>query len=139
MRHYFNQDGEVSISAAREIDAALKAVEAAVHSKYRPVRVRPWVLTTLGRPGEAMCTDLRRLARARLALGDVRDAVSLPSIMQYLLHRWRAELSCAMVLGDTEVYLEAVQGEMPCAGGVPRAEVQVDFRGRGSRRPKFPR
>ena len=83
-------------------------------------------MTSLGRPGEALCTDLRRLARARLALTDVRDAVSLPSVMQYLLQRWRAELSCAMVLGDTDVYLEAVQGVAPRGGrAVARAEVQV--------------
>jgi hypothetical protein len=126
VRHYFDGDGEVSISSATDIDAEIRAVEAVVHAKYRPVRVRPWVVTSLGRPGEGLCIDLRRLARMRLGLPDVRDAVSLPSVMQYLLHRWRAELSCAVVMGDTGVYLDAIQGGPPRAGrALAPAEVQV--------------
>ena len=78
------------------------------------------------RPGEGLCTDLRRLARMRLGLPDVSDAVSLPSVMQFLLHRWRAELSCAVVKGDTDVYLDAIQEGPPRAGrGVAPADVQV--------------
>ena len=96
-----------------------------MHSKYRPVPVRPWVVTTLGRPGEGLCGDLRRLARQRLQRSDVRSAVSVPSVLQYLLHRWRAELSCALVLGDADVFLSAVQGTPPAGGEPARAEVQV--------------
>ena len=43
----------------------------------------------------------------------------------HLLHRWRAELSCALVLGDTEVFLGAVQGTPPAGGEPARAEVQL--------------
>ena len=32
----------------------------------------------------------------------------MPSVLQLLLQRWRAELSCALVLGDAEVYLAAL-------------------------------
>ena len=125
-RHFFNGDEALSISCAKDIDAELKAVEAAVHAKYTPVRVRPWVLTSLGRPGEGLVTDLRRLARARLRLADVSDAVSLPSVMQFLLYRWRAELSCAAVMGDTEIYLDAVQDGVPRAGrDVARVDIHV--------------
>ena len=96
-----------------------------MHGHYRPVRVRPWVLTTLGRPGEGLSADLRRLSRLRLQRRDVRDAVSLPSVQQYLLHRWRAELSCALVLGDADVYLAALQGLPPRGGEPPPAETQI--------------
>ena len=74
-------------------------------------RVRPWVLTTLGRPGEGLCSDLRRLARLRLQRPDASQAVSAASVLQRLLHRWRAELSCAIVMGDTSVYLAAPHSE----------------------------
>ncbi len=63
----------------------------------------------------AFSGDLRRLARMRLQRRDVQQAVSVPSVMQYLLHRWRAEVSCALVLGDTAVFLDAVR-EAPPAG-----------------------
>eukprot|EP00665_Eupelagonemidae_sp_cell47_P015461 gene15461-biopygen7091 len=56
------------------------------------------------------CTDLRRLARLRLRRGDVGRAVSQPSVLQRLLHRWRGELSCALVLGDADVFLASLQG-----------------------------
>eukprot|EP00666_Eupelagonemidae_sp_cell4sb_P017798 gene17798-biopygen41443 len=93
VRHCFNSDGDVAISDAADLDAELRSTEAAVHAHYRPVKVRPWVMTSLGRPGEGFCADLRRLARLRLRRDDVARAVSLPSVLQYLLHRWRAELS----------------------------------------------
>ena len=90
-----------AIANAAHIDAELRAVEAGAHAKYSPVKVRPWVLTSLGRPGEGFCSDIRRLARQRLQRRDVRNAVSVPSVLQYLLHRWRAEISCAIVMGIT--------------------------------------
>ena len=52
-------------------DELLRREEAKVHAYYRPVRVRPWVVTSLGRPGEALSEDLRRLARARLREPDI--------------------------------------------------------------------
>ena len=55
-----------------------------------------------------MATDIRRLARLRLKRPDVGRAVSMPSVLQLLLRRWRAELSCAVVLGDTEVYMASL-------------------------------
>ncbi len=55
-----------------------------------------------------MCADLRQLARRRLQRPEVRCAVSLPSVMQFLLQRWRAELSCAIVMGDTSVFLDSL-------------------------------
>ena len=57
--------------------------------------------------------DLRRLARQRLQRADVREAVSVPSVMQHVLHRWRAEISCALVMGDTNVFLDAVWDGLP--------------------------
>ena len=57
-----------------------------------------------------MCADLRRLARLRLRRQDVSRAVSVQSVRQLLLRRWRAELSCALTMGDTEVYMTALQG-----------------------------
>ena len=107
------------------MDALLRAEEAAVHRHYRPVRVHPWVLTSLGRPGEGMCADIRRLARRRMQLRDVRNAVSLPSVRQYLLHRWRAELSCALVLGDADVFFAALRGTPPRGGEPPPEETQL--------------
>ena len=54
------------------------------------------------------------MARLRLQRLDVSRAVSVPSVLQLLLQRWRAELSCALVLGDTDVYMSALgaQGGM---------------------------
>ena len=125
VRHCFNSDGDLVISRGTDMDELLRAEEARAHVHYRPVRVRPWVMTTLGRPGEGMCAELRRLARWRLQRRDVRDAVSLPSVMQFLLHRWRAELSCALVLGDTDVFLAALQGLPPRGGEPPPVEIQM--------------
>ena len=61
----------------------------------------------------------------RMQLQDVRNAVSLPSVRQYLLHRWRAELSCALVVGDADVYFAALRGTMPRGGEPPPVETQV--------------
>ena len=114
----------------------LRATEATAHDHYRPVQVRPWVLTSFGRPGEEMSTDIRRLARLRLRRLDVSRAVSVPSVLQLLLRRWRAELSCAVVLGDAQVYLAALTGEPRGDRGLAPAEVQVyDMQG-GGREPR---
>jgi hypothetical protein len=109
VRHIFTSDGDVRPEVcAGGVDAMLRRVEAEVHAHYRPVRVRPWVVTSLGRPSEGLSADVRRLARLRLQRLDVSRAVSIPSVLQLLLQRWRAELSCALVLGDAEVYLAAL-------------------------------
>ena len=108
IRHVFKSDGDLALSRADGMDDMLRRVEADVHAHYRPIRVRPWVLTSLGRPGQGMSSDIRRLARLRLQRPDVNRAVSVPSVLQLLLQRWRAELSCALVLGDADVYLAAL-------------------------------
>ena len=90
------------------------------------VQVRPWVMTSFGRPGAELCSDIRRLARLRLRRPDVSRAVSVQSVLQLLLQRWRAELSCALVMGDAEVYMAV--GRAACAslqGGLAPADVQV--------------
>ena len=69
VRHVFSGDGDCACGDASQVDGMLRACEAQVHSHYRPVQVRPWVLTSFGRPGEEMSADLRRLARLRAALG----------------------------------------------------------------------
>ena len=125
VRHCFHGDGDLVLSRASDIDDMLRAEEAGVHAHYRPTRVRPWVLTSLGRPGEAMCADIRRLARRRMQLRDVRDAVSLPSVFQYLLHRWRAELSCSLVLGDADVFFASLRGVPPQGGAPPPVDTHI--------------
>ena len=73
-----------------------------------------------------MAGDLRRLARQRLQRLDVRRAVSPPSVLQYLLYRWRAELSCALLVGDMGVYLDALQGGPgPGVGEPARVETRL--------------
>eukprot|EP00665_Eupelagonemidae_sp_cell47_P005431 gene5432-biopygen3196 len=79
VRHVFHSNGELALADAGQVDAMLEAQEAAVHAYYRPVGVRPWVFTSLDRPGSGFCTDLRRLARLRLRRADVGRAVSQPS------------------------------------------------------------
>ena len=112
IRHIFNGSEELAFTDANHTDEMLRAVEAAAHAHYRPVQVRPWVFTALGRPGEEMCADLRRLARLRLQRPDVSAAVSVASVLQLLLRRWRAELSCALVMGDANVHMAALgEGE----------------------------
>ena len=124
VRHPFNSDGEMVGSREGGVDAYLERDEASVYAHYRPKRVRPWVLSSFGRPGAALSTELRRLARLRLRKPDVARAVSLPSVLQLLLRRWRAELSCAVMLGDVSVYMAALNTDWePCevrAGGPPR-------------------
>ncbi len=126
VRHLFDHDGDPKLSTAAHLDEYLRAEEATIHRKYSPVHVRPWVLSSLGRPGEGLAGDLRRLARVRLQRLDVRRAVSLPSVSQYLLHRWRAELSCSVMTGDAGVYLEALQGGPgPWVGEPARVDVHL--------------
>eukprot|EP00660_Eupelagonema_oceanica_P019647 gene19647-biopygen34296 len=91
VRHVFTSDGD---ARGATVDDMLRGIEIATHAKYRPVKVYPWIATSFGRPGEAMCTDLRRLARVWLRQPDVSRAVSVPSVLQLLLHQWRAEISC---------------------------------------------
>ena len=55
-----------------------------------------------------MCADLRRLVRLRLRRPDVSRAVSVPSVQQFLLHRWRADLSCTLAMGNAQVYMAAL-------------------------------
>ena len=51
---------------------------------------------------------------------------SLPSVMQFLLYRWRAELSCAAVMGDTEIYLDAIRKGLWRAGrDLARVDIHV--------------
>ncbi len=56
-----------------------------------------------------MCVCLR-LARLRLQRPDVSRAVSVQSVLQLLLQRWRAEVSCALVTDDAAIYLSALDG-----------------------------
>ncbi len=110
VRHVFKGTGELALADARQVDEMLRARERDAHHNYQPVQVRPWIFTSFGRPGAEMCADLRRLARLRLRRPDVARAVSVQSVQQLLLRRWRAEISCALVLGDTAVYLTAMEG-----------------------------
>ena len=136
VRHLFNHDGDPKLTTAAHVDEYLRAEEAGIHQKYSPVRVRPWVMSTPGRAGEGMAGDLRRLARQRLQRHDVRRAVSPPSVLQYLLHRWRAELSCALVLGDADVYFAALRGVPPQGGAPPPVDTHVyDLQSRGGEPP----
>jgi hypothetical protein len=118
VRHPWSESGELRFAAASGTDAWLAAVEAEVSTKYAPARVRPWVFTTLGRPGALVCADLRRLSRQRLTRPDAVQAVSHASVRQLLLRRWRTMLSCAGVLGHTAALLDCLEG---CA--VPGAAV----------------
>ena len=51
------------------------AAEASVHTKSQPVKVRPWVFTSLGRSREEFCMHIGRLARQRLQRAHAREAV----------------------------------------------------------------
>ena len=77
VRHLFKGTGELAIAQAAQVDGMLRAVEAKAHAHYRPAQVRPWAMTSLGRPGEEMSNDLRRLARLRLRRPDLSRAVSV--------------------------------------------------------------
>eukprot|EP00660_Eupelagonema_oceanica_P019785 gene19785-biopygen16644 len=48
---------------------------------------------------------------------DVCRAVSLPSVQQLLLHRWRAEISCALAMANAEVYLAVLGATGPGRAG----------------------
>jgi hypothetical protein len=110
LRHPFKSDGALQISSANNWDNYLLAEEHAITRKYSPVRVRPWVFSTLGRPGEQFCTDLRRLARERLGRRDAQRAVSRDSLRQLLLRRWRAQISCTIATGMSNTILDAIEG-----------------------------
>ena len=127
VRHIFKGTGDLALADADQVDAMLQAVEAEAHRHYRPVRVRPWIFTSFGRPGAEMCGDLRRLARQRLRRPDVARAVSVQSVLQLLLRRWRAELSCALVRGDAAVYGASLEGAEGGGGsrGLEPADVHV--------------
>ncbi len=111
VRHIFKGTGDLAFADAKQVDAVLQAVEAEAHHYYNPVRVRPWVFASFGRPGAEMCADIRRLARLRLRRPDVARAVSVQSVLQLLLQRWRAELSCSLIRGDAAVYTAAMEGK----------------------------
>ena len=49
----------------------------------------------------------------------------MQSVLQLLLQRWRAELSCALLLGDTRVYETALQGASRATRGLRPADVHV--------------
>ena len=110
VRHPWSEAGDLRYSAASATDGWLAALEAEVTTKYAPARVCPWVFTTFGRPGAVVCSDLRRLSRARLSRADAVQAVSHASVRQLLLRRWRTMLSCAGVLGYTSTLLDCVEG-----------------------------
>lgn len=69
-----------------------------------------WVFTTHGRPGNAVCTDLRRLCRIRMQQPDACRAVSHASARQLLLRRWRTMLSCANMMGYTSTLIDIIEG-----------------------------
>ncbi len=110
LRHPWKSNGDLTISSADQWDGYLRAEEQAITGKYSPVRVCPWVFTTLGRPGEQFCTDLRRLARERLGRADAQRAVSRESLRQLLLRRWRAQISCTIAIGVSNTVLDAIEG-----------------------------
>ena len=49
--------------------------------------------------------------------------MSVPSVQQMLLHRWRAVLSCTMLLGDVSVYMASLEG---IPGGNAYSEVGAE-------------
>ena len=69
VRHPFKGTGDLAFADASQTDEVLRALEVKAHAHYRPVQARPWVMSSLGRPGDEMCADLRRLARMRLRRG----------------------------------------------------------------------
>ncbi len=114
MRHAWTTKGDLQIANADQWDNFLASQEDAVRVKYDPIRVRPWVFSTLGRPGEQFCSDLRRLVRERLNRADARRAVSRESMRQLLLRRWRAQLSCTLAIGVSNTWLDALEGTAAC-------------------------
>jgi hypothetical protein len=110
VRHVWQTQGDPQATKATNWDNYLAAEEDKIRNKYAPVRVRPWVFSTMGRPGEQFCTDLRRLVRERLSTADARRAVSRDSLRQLLLRRWRATLSCTIAIGVSNTILDALEG-----------------------------
>eukprot|EP00661_Eupelagonemidae_sp_cell13_P025315 gene25315-biopygen20968 len=110
MRHLWHTSGDLQGTEAKDWDARLEAEERRVKEKYSPVRVKPWVFSTLGRPGDQFCIDIRRLARERLQKADARRCVSRESMRQFLLRRWRSELSCVIAIGVANTLLESIEG-----------------------------
>eukprot|EP00661_Eupelagonemidae_sp_cell13_P007768 gene7768-biopygen21078 len=98
-----------------------------VKLKYSPVRVKPWVFSALGRPGEQFCVDIRRLARERLNKPDARCCVSRESLRQLLLRRWRSEIPCAIAVGVANTLLEAVEGTAANAVQLTRSTALHDL------------
>eukprot|EP00661_Eupelagonemidae_sp_cell13_P010382 gene10382-biopygen19805 len=113
LRHPWYSSGDLRTTDARQLDGLLAAEEHMVKTKHSPVRVRSWVFTTLGRPGEQFYTDVRRLVHERLAKSDAQRVVSRESLRQLLLRRWRSEISCTIAIGVANTYLEAVKGTPP--------------------------
>jgi hypothetical protein len=114
VRHAWTTKGDLQIANADQWDNFLASQEDAVRVKYDPIRVRPWVFSTLGRPGEQFCSDLRRLVRERLNRADARRAVSRESMRQLLLRRWRAQLSCTLAIGVSNTWLDALECTAAC-------------------------
>ncbi len=114
LRHTWTTQGELQITRADDWDNYIAAEEDRIQRKYNPVRVRPWVFSTLGRPGEQFCSDLRRLTRERLGRCDARRAVSSASLRQTLLRRWRAQLSCTLAIGISNTLLDSLEGTAAC-------------------------
>ena len=121
VHHFCKSEGGLHRSGPGSWDKYLAEEESRIKQKYQPVKVRPWVFSTLGRPGEQFCFDIRRLARERLQRGDAQLAVSRESLRALLLQRWRAELSCTLAIGVSNTILEALEGtavtQLPCKPG----------------------
>ncbi len=125
IRHAWTSKGDLQITRADQWDNYIAAEEDSVKLKYDPVRVRPWVFSTLGRPGEQFCSDIRRLVRERLDKSDARRAVSRDSLRQLLLRRWRAQLSCTLAIGVSNTLLDALQGTAACGDLVAPRPTQL--------------
>ena len=52
LRHTWHASADLRVADASCWDAFLGAEEQAFKTKYSPARVKPWVFSTLGRPGE---------------------------------------------------------------------------------------
>jgi hypothetical protein len=125
VRHFCHTNGD--LRKPQQWDTFLAGEEDAVKRKYQPVRVRPWVFSTLGRPGEQFCFDIRRLARERLQQWDARQTVSRESLRQMLLRRWRTELSCTLAIGVSNTVLEALEGTAVQQLAPPRSGAFYDL------------
>jgi hypothetical protein len=121
VHHFCKSNGDLQRPGVDSWDNYLAEEEARIKQKYQPVRVRPWVFSTLGRPGEQFCFDIRRMARERLQRGDAQRVVSRESLRHVLLQRWRAELSVTLAIGVSNTLLETLEGtattQLPCKPG----------------------